>query len=285
MIGHVMDQGVGILHPGSMGAEVGRQIVATGTPVRWLPQGRGEATRRRAESAGLRAAGDLGELAATCWLIISVCPPAAALDVAEQVAESGFTGVYAEANAISPQHARQIADLVGAAGGTVVDGGIVGPPPRSSGASRLYLSGPDPAVERVRALFDGTFLEPVVMSGGVGRASALKLAFASYNKLTYALAAQACALADGHGVLEELLALAHDKLPHTPLGQAEQLLSAGPRAWRWVPEMGEIAEACAAAGLPDELVTAASALFERWESYKDTEDLTLDQLIAALGHA
>ncbi|WP_405725439.1 DUF1932 domain-containing protein [Streptomyces sp. NBC_01537] len=279
----MMDQGVGILHPGSMGAEVGRQIVASGTPVLWLPQGRGEATRRRAESAGLRAAAGLGELADSCWLIISVCPPAAALDVAERVAASGFTGVYAEANAISPQHALQIADLVGAAGATVVDGGIVGPPPRSSGAARLYLSGPHAAVDRVRTVFDGTFLEPVVMSGGVGRASALKLAFASYNKLTYALAAQACALADGHGVLEELLALAHDKLPRTPLGQAEQLLSAGPRAWRWAPEMGEIAEACAAAGLSDDLVRASSALFERWESFKDAEDLTLDQLIAALG--
>jgi 3-hydroxyisobutyrate dehydrogenase-like beta-hydroxyacid dehydrogenase len=268
-----------------MGAEVGRQIVASGTPVLWLPQGRGEATRRRAESAGLRAAEGLGELAESCWLIVSVCPPAAAPDVAERVAASGFTGVYAEANAISPRHARRIADLVGAAGGTVVDGGIVGPPPRSSGTTRLYLSGPDAAVERVRAVFDGTFLEPVVMSGGVGRASALKLAFASYNKLTYALAAQACALADGHGVLDELLALAHEKLPHTPLGQTGQLLSAGPRAWRWVPEMGEIAEACAAADVSDELVGAASALFARWESYKDAEGLTLDQLIAALGTA
>jgi 3-hydroxyisobutyrate dehydrogenase-like beta-hydroxyacid dehydrogenase len=265
-----------------MGAELGRQLVAAGTPVRWLPRGRGEATRRRAESAGLRAAEDLAELVGTCWLIIGVCPPAAALDVAERVAVSGFTGVYAEANAISPQHARQIADLIGATGGTVVDGGIVGPPPRRSGTSRLYLSGPPAAVERVRALFDGSFLEPVVMPGAVGRASALKLAFASYNKLTYALAAQACALADGHGVLEELLALAHDTLPRTPLGQAGQLLSAGPRAWRWVPEMAEIAEACAAAGLSDDLVRASSALFERWASYKDTEDLTLDQLIAAL---
>jgi hypothetical protein len=46
--------------------------------------------------------------------------------------------------------------------------------------------------------------------------------------------------------------------------------------------MAEIAEACAAAGLSDDLVRASSALFERWASYKDTEDLTLDQLIAAL---
>jgi AcrR family transcriptional regulator len=49
--------------------------------------------------------------------------------------------------------------------------------------------------------------------------------------------------------------------------------------------MGEIAEACAAADVSDELVGAASALFARWESYKDAEGLTLDQLIAALGTA
>jgi hypothetical protein len=116
----------------------------------------------------------------------------------------------------------------------------------------------------------------------VGQASALKLAFATYHKLNYVLAAQACALADGHGVLNELIELASQALPNTLLGRPEQLATASPRARGWEPEMREIAAACASAGLPTDLVEVAASLLGRWRVHKEDDSVTLRQLMTDL---
>ncbi|MER5433272.1 DUF1932 domain-containing protein [Streptomyces sp. NPDC002588] len=273
---------VGVLHPGAMGAGVAAQAVAAGASVRWLPQGRGAATRQRAERLGLKPAASVGELAATCDLVLSVCPPAAALSVAEQVAAAGFRGVYVDANAVSPERMADIGEVFEGTGTTLVDGGITGPPPREAGSTRLYLSGEETAVARVSALFDGTLLTPFPLPGPVGRASALKLSFAAYNKISYALAAHACALADGHGVLDDLLDLAAQALPGTPLAGTGRLASAGPRAWRWEPEMREIARASREVGAPAAFAEAAAETFARWEHHKDDETVTGARLVADL---
>jgi hypothetical protein len=258
-----------------MGAAVGALLVNQGFPTHWLSAGRGPATRRRAEEAGFTEVADL----AGCDVVLSICPPASAVDVAREVAASGFAGVYLDANAISPRHAQAIEGLFGGQA-TVVDGGIVGPPPRSDGTTRLYLSGA--AAGQVESLFAGTFLRPVVLDGPVGRASALKLAFASYNKLTYALAAQAHALAARHGVDGELRELAADVLPDTPFGAPGAIASAAQRAWRWEGEMAEIALACADAGLSPALLTAAQELFGHWREHRDNDGVTAGELLAAL---
>jgi 3-hydroxyisobutyrate dehydrogenase-like beta-hydroxyacid dehydrogenase len=273
---------VGVLHPGAMGARVAGQAAGTGARVWWVDAGRSAESRARAQEAGLRAVGSVEELAARCGLILSVCPPAAALEVAGSVAATAFDGIYVDANAISPDHAAEVSALFSGRA-RVVDGGIVGGPPRKAGDARLYLSGSDlPAVDAVRALFAATVLEPHVLPGPVGRASALKLAFASYNKISYLLAAQAFALASGHGVLDELLELAADKVPGTLLARPAQVTTAGPRAWRWGPEMEEIAAACAAVGLPGDVARQAAATFLRWADLKGAADVSVEDLIEGL---
>ncbi|MFC4503905.1 MULTISPECIES: DUF1932 domain-containing protein [Streptomyces] len=273
---------VGVLHPGAMGAGVAAQAVAAGATVWWLPQGRSAATRRRADALGLRPAASIGELAERCDLVLSVCPPANALDVAEEIAAAGFRGVYVDANAVSPERMADITAVFEGGGATVVDGGITGPPPREAGSTRLYLSGEDTAVARVAALFEGTPLAPFPLPGPIGRASALKLSFAAYNKISYALAAHACALADGHGVLDDLLALAAEALPGTPLAGPGRLASAGARAWRWEPEMREIARASHGVGVPATFAEAAAETFARWENHKDDPTVSTARLIAGL---
>jgi 3-hydroxyisobutyrate dehydrogenase-like beta-hydroxyacid dehydrogenase len=262
-----------------MGAAIGAQLVAAGQRCAWLPDGRGPGTRRRAEDVGLVALGGADELVG-CEVVLSVCPPAAAREVARQVARTGFTGCYVDANAISPRHSQEIADVLGSA--TFVDGGIVGPPPRRAGTTRLYLSGPDDAVRRVRALFEGTVLTPVVTPGGIGAASALKLAFATYNKISSVLAAQAYALARHHGVDAQLGELAAAALPATPLAAPDRLPGVAERAWRWAPEMREIAQACDDAALPSAIPEAAATFLEKWQQHKDNPDTTVAELLAAL---
>ena len=110
-------------------------------------------------------------------IVLSICPPHAALDVAR--AAAGFRGLYCDANAVSPATTREVAAVVEAGGATFVDGGIVGGPPTEPG-TRLYLSGG--AAADVAALFAGTALEPVVLGSEIGAASALKMCYAGWSK-------------------------------------------------------------------------------------------------------
>ncbi|HEU5268093.1 MAG TPA: hypothetical protein VFU35_15395, partial [Jatrophihabitans sp.] len=143
---------IAVLHPGAMGAAVGAALRALGHEVVWLPAGRSEGTRRRADTAGLKPAADL----TGCDLVVSVVPPAAARSTAESI--SGFTGLVVDANAISPDTAQQVATIIEAGGATYVDGGIIGPPPERVGTTRLYLSGA--AAPHVARSFAGARIEP-----------------------------------------------------------------------------------------------------------------------------
>ena len=92
---------VGLLHPGDMGSMVGACAVAAGSRVRWASGGRSAGTRQRAAAAGLEDAGSLDALVAGSDVIISVCPPHAALDLARDVAARRFTGLFVDANAVA----------------------------------------------------------------------------------------------------------------------------------------------------------------------------------------
>src|SRR4051794_15425332 len=100
---------VGILHPGAMGAAVGAALVDSGHDLVWASAGRSAATAGRA--AAFRDAGTVEALLAASEVVLSICPPAAALDVARQA--SGFGGLYVDANAIAPATATAIAALIG----------------------------------------------------------------------------------------------------------------------------------------------------------------------------
>src|SRR5215831_2175468 len=184
---------IGILHPGEMGGAVAAAAVAGGARVLWASEGRGDRTRRRAERAGLEDAGMLPSLAKQSDIVLSVCPPHAAVDVARAVAAHRFGGVYVDANAVSPATAREIGAVVERAGAAFVDGGIVGPPPARRGTTRLYVSGPEAA--RLAAPFAPGPLEVIALSGPPGAASALKMAYAAWTKGSAALLMAVRALA------------------------------------------------------------------------------------------
>ena len=65
---------IGLLHPGEMGAAVGKCLAGAGHRVLWVPEGRSEATRERAAKAGLDGCG-WAEMAARSAVIVSICPP------------------------------------------------------------------------------------------------------------------------------------------------------------------------------------------------------------------
>ena len=245
---------VGVLHPGEMGAAVGAVARAE---VLWAPEGRSAATAERARAAGLRAA-PLRELVEGCDVLLSICPPHAALDVARSV--RGFRGIYCDANTIAPATAREVAEIVEASGATAVDGGIVGGPPSEPG-TRLYLSGA--AAAEVAALFEGTALEPISLSAGIGTASALKMCFAAWTKGSAALLLAAAAAAEALGVEDALREEWARSIPELPARLERARRSADAKGWRWVGEMHEIEATLRAVGLPGGFHAAAAEVFDR----------------------
>jgi 3-hydroxyisobutyrate dehydrogenase-like beta-hydroxyacid dehydrogenase len=237
---------VGLAHPGEMGSALGDALCENGHEVIWASEGRSDATRGRA--VRFRDVGSLAAFAGEAQLVLSVCPPHAALEVARAV--EGIGGVYVDANAISPARAREIA----AVHRRYVDGGIVGPPPRSAGETRLYLSGAGAA--EVAALFDGSVVEARV----VPNASALKMAYAAWSKGTAALLIAIRDVARHYGV-GEALDDEWDASLHERLARAER--SAAKKGWRWIGEMEEIADTFAAAGEPDGFHRAAAEVYRR----------------------
>ena len=230
---------VGLLHPGEMGAAVGACLDAE---VVWASEGRSEATRARA--ASFRDVGTVASLVDAADVILSICPPHAAVDVARACA--GFSGVYVDANAISPQRARDVA----ARQPRFVDGGIIGGPPTESGTT-LYLSGGE--AQAVAALFAGSPLATRIVSN----ASAVKMAYAAWSKGTTAMLLAIREVARANGVEDEWRLAAPElaeRLPHAEGAKSK-------KGWRWIGEMEEIADTFAAAGQPEGFHRAAAEVY------------------------
>jgi 3-hydroxyisobutyrate dehydrogenase-like beta-hydroxyacid dehydrogenase len=243
---------VGLLHPGVMGAAIGATLVERGHDVLWRPQGRSEQTARRARAAGLTSVEGFDE----AEVILSVCPPHAALEVARDL--RGTEALVIDANAVSPMTAAQIGEIFD---GRWVDGGIVGPPPQRDGTTRLYLSGPHAA--EASDLFRGSRLEPVVVSGSPVAASAVKMAYAAWTKGSAALLLAALQTARANGVEDALRAEWSRSQPDLEARWRSAAESAEAKGWRWAGEMNEIAATFAAVGLPSGFHEAAAEMFGR----------------------
>jgi 3-hydroxyisobutyrate dehydrogenase-like beta-hydroxyacid dehydrogenase len=266
---------IGLLHPGEMGAMLGGALRAGGQTVLWASAGRSAATANRAGHAGLEDVGTLREVARRSDVILAVCPPHAAVSVARSLPRS-FTGIHVDANAISPTTARMIASHVG----RYVDGGIIGPPPRKPGTTRLYLSGAEAPI--VADLFAGTIVDTRIVSEEAGAASAVKMAYAAWTKGTAALLLGIRAVARAEGVDQTLLDEWEISLSHLSEESAAAARSALTKGWRWVGEMNEIADTFVTVGLPDGFHRAAAEIYRRTPHGLAEGDRGLERVLSAL---
>ncbi|MBB6571605.1 3-hydroxyisobutyrate dehydrogenase-like beta-hydroxyacid dehydrogenase [Kribbella sandramycini] len=239
-----------------MGSRLAAELVAAGHTVSWVPEGRSPASVERAAAAGLLGVA-FDDAVGTADVVLASCAPQGAVDIARQVGAAGFTGLYVEANPLSPESLQRAEDAVPEA--TFVDAGVVGPPP-TGGQSPTHLMLSGAAAADVAALWQGTAVTPMVVGAAPGAASAAKSAYALYNKGKAALAVLAFQLAEKHGVTEALTA-------QTIRGDAGSLQDpALPErlravAWRWGPEFDELAATLDDAGLEGD---AARALRQVW---------------------
>jgi len=274
-------QRIGILHPGEMGSAVAATVRNSGHEVFWVSEGRSHLTRARAESAGLTDAGTLAQLCETCTVILSVCPPEFAADLAAQVISHNFRGTYLDANAISPAHKKQIAARMQTRGVRFVDGGIIGLAPKTRGQTWLYLSGEQ--AETVSGCFQAGPLEAEVIGTEVGKASALKMCYAGLNKGSIALLIEVMGAADRLGVLEDLQRQWTRLSPVVPT--EAHILRAAPKAWRWTPEMHEIATTFDAVGMPPEFHRAAAKIYDMLREFKNADPASIEEVLKKLRSA
>jgi 3-hydroxyisobutyrate dehydrogenase-like beta-hydroxyacid dehydrogenase len=274
-----MSKTIGVIHPGEMGAGVAGALVSSGHTGMWASEGRSEDTKRRAKEAGLVDVGDLATLLERCEIILSICPPHAALDVAREV--SGYKGVYVDANAISPSHASEVASIVESGGASYVDGGIIGAPPRAA-STWAFFSGTGAA--DIAALFRDAEIKATLLEQDRFAASATKMSYAAWNKGTLAMMLGIRAMAKANGVEDTLVEIWTATAPDLLKVGRRAAFSAEDRGWRWDGEMLEIAATFIDAGLPGGFHEAAAEIYSRVPRKMDAaaDDGTLTEVLDLL---
>ena len=274
-------QHIGFLHPGAMGISLAASARNTGHTAYWASAGRSPATRERAEAHGLVELQTLQELCDACPVIVSVCPPHAATEVAEQVLACSFQGLYADVNAISPQRAGAIGQRMASAGVEFVDGGIIGGPAWKPDTTMLYLAGP--AANQIATCFAAGPLATEVIGAEIGKASALKMCFAAYTKGSTALLCAIVAAAEELGVREDLERQWSRHDSDFAQQTLDRVRGVTAKAWRFSGEMAEIAATFEGVGLPGGFHLAAREVYERIAGFKGADPLPeVEEVLEAL---
>jgi 3-hydroxyisobutyrate dehydrogenase-like beta-hydroxyacid dehydrogenase len=264
-----------------MGISIAASAINNGHQVFWLSRGRSDKTRTRAEKYGLLEIESLTQFCQTCEVILSICPPHAAEEVAHSVIKAEFKGLYLDANAIAPQRATKIGQMMEGNHIQFVDGGIIGGPAWTPRETWLYLSGK--YADEIAACFLSGPLATKIIGEEIGKASALKMCYAAYTKGTTALLAAILAAAESAHVREEL----YQQWDMNEEGFSEQVnrrvRRVTAKAWRFEGEMKEIAATFRQAGLPDGFHQSASEIYHRMSNFKDaSETPMLNDVLKAL---
>ncbi|MHC4717505.1 MAG: NAD(P)-dependent oxidoreductase, partial [Planctomycetota bacterium] len=183
--------------------------------------------------------------------LLSILVPAEAEAAARRVADAlrrtGRRLLYVDCNAIAPDTARSVSEIIAAAGGTCIDAGIIGPPPTREGITRFYASGQ--RADEFAAL-EKHGLDVRVLGTDIGQGSGFKMCYAALTKGTAALAIAQLVAAARLGLYEPLVAELQQSQPDRYSGMAHSLPGTPAKAGRWIGEMEEIARTLASVGAP-----------------------------------
>ncbi len=232
---------IGVIAQGMMGAGVGGRLHESGAEVRTLLTGRSQASAERAKKAGMAPAANERELLSGTDFFLSILPPGEAEILAQHLAPAlkalDRKPVYVDCNAVSPQTAMRIGEIIAPTGAQFVDGGIIGGPPRPGYSPTIYASGP---TARQTAVLRDWGIDWRVVDGPIGAASALKMSYAGLTKGTTAIASAMLLGAARSGCAEALIAELTESQPEMLARFREGIPRMYDKAYRWVAEMEEI---------------------------------------------
>jgi L-threonate 2-dehydrogenase len=264
---------VAIVAPGAMGAGLAWALQSHGIEVTTTLTGRSAASLARAQAAGMR---DVSPAQLTeADFLLSVLPPAAALSFARELApvleKAGHKPLFVDCNAVSPETAREIGAVIAATGAPFADAGIIGLPPQPQHKGpRLYASG-GPAARLAELVPYG--LDIRVLEGPIGAASALKMSFAGINKGLTAVASAMILAATRSGAAPALRQELSESWPEMLATLSRQVPDMLPKAYRWVAEMGEIAEFAGEDAATRLIYLGAANLFSRIASDLESDEV------------
>ncbi|SAK85994.1 NAD binding domain of 6-phosphogluconate dehydrogenase [Caballeronia catudaia] len=255
---------VALLGAGSMGSAIGRALTQAGARVLTSLEGRSSASAVRAREAGMEEA-SLEALAA-CEFMLSIVPPAVAIETAERMApvlgRASVRPVYVDCNAINPDTAGKIERTLAPTGTPFVDGAIIGAP----SSPKFYMSGPH--AHRAQVLADAGLVVRV-LDGPIGAASALKMSYAGITKGLTALGSAMSLAAMRNGAGDALVAELAESQPALAAWLAGNVPKMPPKAYRWVAEMEEIAQFIGDEFAEHRIYEGAAGLYARLANDKD----------------
>ncbi|QIR35978.1 DUF1932 domain-containing protein [Tolypothrix sp. PCC 7910] len=255
-------QTVGILSPGDMGQAIAAVLNQNGLKTIAALEERSDRTRQLAAAANVQDVGSLKQLVIESDIVLSVLVPAAATEAAAQIAEIignvGKNILYVDANAISPQKVKNIAQLIESKGGQFIDASIIGPPPRVPNRTRIYASGKQ-AVELQQLRDYG--LDIRVIGDEIGNASGLKMCYAALTKGLTAIGTELLIAAHRLGLDQELWDEVATSQAELAKILTRSLPSMTPKAHRWIGEMEEIAETFEALELTELIFQGAADVY------------------------
>ncbi len=232
---------IAVLSPGAMGSAVSARLVEHGARVWTSLEGRSEASADRARAAGME--GVSLEAIANADLILSIVPPGEAatlaIKLATHLSTSRHKPVYIDCNALSPTTKKDISRTVAETGCQMIDGAIIGPPPKlGETGPAIYVSGDER--DRILVLRE-LGLDLRLIEGPIGAAAALKMSYAGINKGMVAVGAAMLLAASRAGASKALYQELGESLPQLLSKFETGIPDMYPKAYRWVAEMREIA--------------------------------------------
>jgi 3-hydroxyisobutyrate dehydrogenase-like beta-hydroxyacid dehydrogenase len=279
-----MAETITVIAAGEMGAAIGKRLSERGARVLTSLAGRGPGSAARAKQSNMTAIDDDDALVAQSDFILSVVPPGQALALAERLTASMVRAprkpIYIDCNAVAPNTARRIGEVVAATNARYVDGGIIGPPPGPSMNPTLYLAGPHAHEARTLADYG---LKVRVVEGDIGAASALKMSYAGITKGTQAIAAAMILGAARAGCAEALKQELSESQPQVLASLSRSLPRMFPKAYRWDAEMEEIAAFLGEDAAAHDVFLAFAQLYARIASGNDKSSPTAAREVATLG--
>ena len=235
-----MIKNITLISPGEMGSPIAEYIIASGIKVISPLNFRSDETKKRATESGIQDSKTLIESMKQTDLIISILVPSEAENLCNEIAQNSKEIdkeiYFADLNAISPKTVLNMKNILSGTKIKFIDGGIIGGPPISNKFPRIYVSG---AFSKILMELDNLGMEIIDMSGEIGDASAIKMAYASITKGYSSLLIAAVTLAIKTNNFDAFMSELEFSQPKI-FNDLKNLKSIPSKAHRWIGEMIEI---------------------------------------------
>lgn len=254
---------IGILSPGDMGHSVGKEFKENGFSIVTCLKGRSALTKNYAKDVGFLCLKTYRNVLEESDVVFSILPPNKSFSLANQLGKEmtkiKSKPIFVDCNAISPKKTKKINKIIVEAGCHFIDSGIIGPPPRNTNTTKFYVSGLQ--LNKLKEL-ETKRIKICPVGKEIGRASAMKMCYASLTKGTRALHAAVITVAEKHGLTKELKNefLFSQKDIYAMMEKTQPRLPSV--SGRWIGEMEEIADTFKEQGVSPFFHLAAASIYK-----------------------